>query len=190
VKPSRAMYGHHHRRLLRHLPVVVTTIGLLLATAAANAACGPRIGSQLAFSAQMPFLAQSAGNSQPDPNSPIVGLWHVIYTSGGELFLETLDQWHSDGTEFEAANALPTEGNICFGVWKKTGPRSVRLFHIGWNFDGSGTPIGTFTIEESNKVARGGATYQGTFDFKVYDLDGNLVFETTGTQLANRITVN
>ena len=57
---------------------------------------------------------------------PIVGLWHVVYTSGGKLFNETLDQWHSDGTEFENAFLAPAQGNICFGVWKPTGSHSVR----------------------------------------------------------------
>jgi hypothetical protein len=35
--------------------------------------------------------------------NPIVGLWGVVYTAGGELFNQSIDQWHSDGTEFENA---------------------------------------------------------------------------------------
>jgi hypothetical protein len=179
-------------RLSRFAPVALAAIAVLLATGSANAACGPQVGSRLGALNRMPFLAQAQplGKAEQTRNNPIVGLWHVTYTSGGQLFFESLDQWHSDGSEFENANALPTEGNICFGVWKKTGPRTVQLFHIGWNFDTSGNPIGTFTIQETNTVARGGATYQGTFDYKVYDVDGNLLFEATGTQAATRITVN
>ena len=178
-------------RLLRCAPIALAAL-TVVATGKANAACGPQIGSRVGVLTKMPFLAQPQPLSKGDPtrNNPIVGLWHVTYTSGGQLFLETFDQWHNDGTEVESANAVPTEGNVCFGVWKKTGPRTVQLSHIGWNFDASGNPIGTFTIEESNTVARRGATYQGTFDFKVYDPDGNMVFEASGTQTATRITPN
>lgn len=76
------------------------------------------------------------------------------------------------------------------GVWKKVGARSVQLSHIGWNFDSAGNPIGTFTLRETNTVAKDGASYSGNFDYKVYDLNGNLLFEATGTQSATRVTVN
>jgi hypothetical protein len=179
-------------RLSRFAPIALAAIAVILGAGKANAACGLQVGSRVGMLAQMPFVAkaQPLSTREATRHNPIVGLWHVTYTSGGQLFLESLDQWHSDGTEFENAKAVPTEGNICFGVWKKTGPRTVQLFHIGWNFDASGNPIGTFTLEESNTVARGGATYQGTFDYKVYDPDGNMVFEASGTQTATRITVN
>jgi hypothetical protein len=35
-----------------------------------------------------------------------------------------------------------------------------------------------------------GDSYKGTFDYKIYDVDGNLLQELTGTQTAVRITVN
>lgn len=123
-------------------------------------------------------------------NNSIVGLWHVNYTdSNGVPFLETFDMWHSDGTEFETANSAPATGNYCLGVWKQIGPRTVQLNHIGWAFNPDGSSAGYFTITETNTLNPGGDTYTGTFDFKVYDINGNLVFETTGTQLAKRITV-
>ena len=177
------------RQLLRYVPIAFTAIALLLASAAGHAACSPQIGTRPQLM-KMPYLAQLAGKTKQDSNSPIVGVWHVTYTSGGQLFLETFDTWHSDGTEFEIANATPTVGNVCVGVWKKRGARGVQLFHIGWNFDPSGNPIGTFTLEETNTVAKDGATYSGTFDFKIYDPDGNLQFEATGTLEATRITVD
>lgn len=190
MKNLGSMKNKISKHLFSALPIAVSVVALLL-PGAANAACGPELGSKVGVMAKMPALPQLEGKlQQPSRNHPIVGLWHVIYTSGGELFLETLDLWHNDGTEFEGANAVPTEGNVCFGVWKKTGARSVQLFHIGWNFDPSGNPIGTFTLQENNTVAKGGATYTGTFDFKIYDVNGDMTFEATGTQDATRITVN
>lgn len=180
---------------LRNLAIASTAIVFSLTCTTAHAACGSPSGARLSQAMRMPFLANSINQSAAKgrgstTDASIVGLWHVTYTSQGQLFLETFDQWHSDGTEFEGANAIPTEGNVCFGVWKKTGTRTVQLFHIGWNFDPSGNPIGTFTLQETNTVAVNGATYSGTFDFKIYDVDGNLTYEASGTNLATRITVN
>src|SRR5437773_9570515 len=69
---------------------------------------------------------------------PIVGLWHVHYTSDfiGPLF-ETYDQWHSDGLEFEVNGVAP--GAMCQGTWRQTSNRSVQLFHVGFTF-GAGCP--------------------------------------------------
>ena len=74
----------------------------------------------------------------------IVGLWHNVYTSGGVTAFESFDQWHADGNEFEAADIQL--GAMCQGTWVKTGPGTVRLFHVGWNFDPTGvTLVGYFT---------------------------------------------
>jgi len=169
----------------------ITVIALAaLASGTAFAACGPTAGAKPLHFPALPLTAQSRPvDNQNNGRLSIVGLWQVTYVSGGQLFFNSLEQWHSDGTEFENANVNPTEGNVCFGVWQTIAPGTVKLHHIGWNFDANGNSIGTFTIDEINTVAWDGATYQGTFDYKVYDVDGNLVFEATGTQTANRITV-
>ena len=192
---SKETYHEPLRKDERHSPIVTVRSDSrhrhCPAAGQRHRACRVQSADRLPATAyEMPYLAQLAGKTKQDSNSPIVGVWHVTYTSGGQLFLETFDTWHSDGTEFEIANATPTVGNVCVGVWKKKGARGVQLFHIGWNFDPSGNPIGTFTLEETNTVAKDGATYSGTFDFKIYDPDGNLQFEATGTLEAARITVN
>jgi hypothetical protein len=166
---------------------------LMLAATSARAACGlseMRSGSGI----KLPMLGQVAGEEESTfPGAfPIVGLWHVVYTAGNAVFNETLDQWHSDGTEFENAFLAPAQGNICFGVWKPTGPRAVRLHHIGWTFDptSTGTANGTFTLDESNTVSRDGKSYSGTFTFTPFDLNGAAGPAVTGTIAATRITVD
>jgi len=57
-------------------------------------------------------------------------------------------------------------------------------------FNADGSSAGTFTLDEVNTVAQDGKTYKGTFDFKVYNVSGNLEAEVKGTMLATRITVN
>jgi hypothetical protein len=117
----------------------------------------------------------------------ITGLWHATYMSGGEVFFVSLDQWHSDGTEFENSYSTPIEGNICMGVWKKVGPKTVQLTHIGWNFDPLGNPAGYFILSETNTIGDKGDSYSGTFVYNVYDNSGAVVFTLTGTQSATRI---
>jgi hypothetical protein len=140
------------------------------------------------------MLAQAESDSDQSASAAsdsIVGLWHVVYTAGGSLFNETLDQWHSDGTEFENAYLPVAQGNICFGVWKTVGTRMVRLHHVGWTYDpvAGGPANGVFTLDESNTISRDGKTYTGSFTFKTYPLTGTGV-EVKGTIAATRITVD
>ncbi len=173
---------------------MLAVAGLMFAAASANATCGILTGLGPKTPIKMPMLAQAEnalGNSSSDS---IVGLWHVVYTAGGSTFNETFDMWHSDGTEFEAAFLPPEAGNICYGVWKATGPRTVHLHHVGWTFTPGpvpGTATGTFTLDEVNTVSFDGKTYNGSFTFQAYDINGSPQGSPViGTMLATRITVN
>jgi hypothetical protein len=188
--------GAFWRRLSRGVLATLAVTSLILAATSARAACGSfsRLGSVSPI--KMPMLGAAGGEeanySNDGAHDSIVGLWHVVYTAGGATFNETLDQWHSDGTEFENAYLAPAQGNICFGVWKPTGSHSVRLHHIGWTFDptSTGTANGTFTLDEENTVSNDCNSYTGTFTFKTFDLKGNQGVEVTGTIAATRITVS
>ena len=123
----------------------------------------------------------------------IVGLWHVTYTTSSNApFGVSFKEWHSDGTEFENIDHSAVIGNVCFGVWKQIAPRTFRLHHTGWTFDDNGNPTGFFTIDETETIAPNGMRYNGNFDFKVFDTNGDYIpgTETTGTIVASRITVN
>jgi hypothetical protein len=180
-------------RLSRGALTMLAIASLMFAATSARAACGmSALGS--GSGPKLPMMAQAGGDEESFVHGAygIVGLWHVVYTAGGKVFNETLDQWHSDGTEFENAYLPVAQGNICFGVWKPTGPRSVRLHHIGWTYDPttSETANGTFTLDETNTVSQNGQNYTGTFTFTPYDLKGNAGPSVTGTIAATRITVD
>lgn len=170
---------------------------LIFGAASANAACG-LTGTAPKAPIRLPVLAHAGNGLHADldlvPGDSIVGLWHVVYTAGGSTFNETLDQWHSDGTEFENAWLPPDSGNICFGVWKEVAPRTVHLHHVGWLFTPGSTPptaSGTFTLDEINTVSSDGKSYSGAFTFKTYDITGAPTgVEVTGTIAATRITVD
>jgi len=172
--------------------LLILAIGMIAAVPLqANASCGTPNGTRLAASSKLPLLSSSAAGLSKRHNS-IVGLWHVTYRApdGSEAF-ESFDQWHGDGNEFEAADLAP--GAVCQGTWTQIAPGTVRLFHVGWNFDLTGKVIGYFTEVQINSVSGHGSHYQGTFDLKNFDLNGNPdpnLGEQTGTLSAVRITVN
>jgi hypothetical protein len=180
----------------RLLSIAMAAIGVMTGTGVANAACFnnsklAQFQSHASARAQSPreFPAQSdALDDQGDVSLSIVGLWHVSYVLDGQPFFTALDLWHSDGTEFENSYSTPVEGNICMGVWKKTGPRTVQLTHIGWNFDVAGNPAGYFTLTEIETLSAKGDSYSGTFVYKIYDDSGALQQSFGGTQSATRIT--
>ncbi len=191
--------GRLHRRASQCVFALMSVLCLPLVSTSAHAACGSFGGLNGKSPVRLPMMEQ-AGSSLNVPIrdgiSPIVGLWHVIYTNSADqsTFNDTLDTWHDDGTEFESAYLAPAGGNVCVGVWKPTGPRTVTLHHVGWLFDPSdptATATNSFTLDETVSVAADGATYVGSFTFKVWDLDGSPTpVEVTGTIAATRITVN
>lgn len=186
-------------RVLRCAPIPSAALGVLAITSSAHAARGNLAGLKQTPAIKLPMLAEG-GRAIDDGLAPetssasidsIVGLWHVVYTAGGETFNESLDEWHRDGTEFENAYLSPAVGNICFGVWKQVGPTTVHLHHIGWMFNSDSSLAGTFTVDQTNELVHSGNGYEGNFDFKVYDVDGKFIgTEVKGTIVATRIKVD
>jgi len=121
-----------------------------------------------------------------DTGRTIVGLWRVHYYEGGQEVFQSFDQWHRDGLEFEVSNIF---GLSCQGTWIHKGPGTVQLFHTGYNFDANGQLTGYFNEVQTVTVSVDGQTYEGTWDIKNYDVDGNFVSEQSGTLNADRLTV-
>lgn len=178
-------------RGIRATCLTLTAVALVFAVTNANAVCSAPGRSSSGVAAKLPFLPAVALETAQSTGSPsIVGLWHVTYTADFGLFYEAYDQWHSDKTELENADVSPIEGNICMGAWKKVGPRTVQLNHVGWGFDSGGNPNGTFTIHETNTVSSDGMGYRGTFEYKFFLPDGTLDTDIKGTLSATRITAD
>jgi hypothetical protein len=105
--------------------------------------------------------------------NPIVGLWDIKFLIGGQIGDEGFDQYHSDGMEILNDTPPPATGNVCLGVYVRTGLRSIKLKHPSWIYDSSNTVvIGTATILEDITVDRGGNTFTGTFTVQLRDLSG------------------
>jgi hypothetical protein len=191
--------------------VALVGLGLLFSASGAKAGgCGFTYKKGAAPS--IPFVSPPGDDSyNQDEPATIVGLWHLIYTAtyastgpipfpptppGTFQFLESYKTWHGDGTEFENAFMAPAGGNICFGVWKDSSNGSVKLHHVGLMFDSvSGSITNTFTVDETDTVARNGKTYSGFFDFKLFaptDVygTGTPLQEVRGTTAGTRISVD
>lgn len=174
---------------LRFMAVITAAIlGLTILPSIAHATCydhGRSVKRTLfsGFDAKMAAAPNAANHS-------IVGLWHVTYTtSDNQPFQESFDMWHNDGTELEIANVDPIAGNSCIGVWRQAGAE-IHLHHVGWGFDSVGNLIGAFTVDDVITLGAFGNSYSGSFDFKQYDINSNLLQEVTGTITATRIGVN
>jgi len=133
-----------------------------------------------------PGQAMAGAPAQSGP--AIVGLWSVVFYSGGAIVDEAFDAWHGDGTEILNDFTDPIEGNVCLGVWTQTGPQTFKLKHPSWTFDTSGNLTGTALIQETVAVAAGGNQYEGPYSISFFDTSGNPVGAFTGTIKASRIT--
>src|SRR5262249_56710030 len=89
------------------------------------------------------------------------------------------EQGHADGTEITRDVAVPpAAGNVCLGVWKSTGPGSVKLHHVGWNWDTSVNPAalaGVFVLDMTATVGADGKTFVGHYVTDSYDNDGHII---------------
>jgi hypothetical protein len=188
--------GRLRSRLYRGGLSLLAALTIFIVPTCAKAACGSFGVPGLKAAIKLPAVAH-ADFDLPSPFDPtVVGLWHVIYTNGADqsMFNDSFDTWHADGTEFESAFLPPAAGNVCVGVWKKAGSRSVKLHHVGWIFSPStpaATATNTFTLDEDVTVAPDGKSYSGNFTFKIWTLDGTPTSTVVmGTIAATRITVD
>ena len=171
----------------------LATVSWGMPTHALAASCGRAPYASGPHAIAVPARASAAiglSSSLPEVNNSIVGLWHSVYTSGGVTAYESFEQWHADGNEFEAADTQL--GAMCQGTWEKTAPRTVRLFHVGWQFDPTGVTLtGHFTITQTDTLSADGATYDGTFLLQNFDLSGNHLQgqDLSGTVHATRLPV-
>ena len=171
----------------RTLTLAAAAAATALGGFSAHAGCAdPRNTSagQPVISLPAASVAKTIRNGDASRN--IVGTWLVTYTVENNPFGQAYIQWHSDGTEWENINLPISGGNICVGSWKRVDVNNVSRNHWGWLYT-DGNLSGYFNETETDTVTRNG-TYSGTNEQKGYDLNGNLLFDVTGTSSAVRIS--
>jgi hypothetical protein len=137
----------------------------------------------------------------------IVGFWKVAFTSkGNEPNIPDgapIDsgyvQWHSDGTEIMNSGRPPQNGDICLGVWERTGRSKYKLNHFAngnvidpTNPTAIGLPGGPTQIVEDIILSRDGNHYVGMFTLDAYDTNHALLpgGHIIGVITATRITIH
>jgi hypothetical protein len=190
----------------------VVLIGTIF-TAKANADCGyypPSHKDGAVVSPQSWNEAEFDSGSlllvSEESNNSIVGMWKFTLTAQGNTGPGAppdgvpLDigftQWHSDGTEIINSGRPPQDGNICLGVWEKTGKSRYKFNHFATGYDtanaptGIGNPTGPTHIVGDVIVSRDGKHYAGTFTLDAYDTSNTLIAHLVGVITATRITVH
>jgi hypothetical protein len=193
----------------RALCTLVTTVLSISAVAVhdAAAACSTTPGatstvlarSPLAGVRDVPFAATPAtqlvelDKINTNAADGIVGLWFTVFKIDDFVWNRGFQQYHTGGTELSVDSSVPPVlGNVCIGVWKRTGPRTFKLRHVTWNWNPDGSPAGTFLLITTVQLDQRGLTYSGTFESDSFDTDGNVIpeFRAEGTVTGRRITVD
>jgi hypothetical protein len=208
---SAAQRSFHHNEEYTDMKTIANSLPLLIGCGLATVSWGVPTHALAASCGRTPYASgphalavparpsaqidlssgQIAPSNDDSHRRSIVGLWHTVYTAGGATAFESFETWHADGNEFEAADLQL--GVMCQGTWVKTAvPGTVRLFHVGWNFDPTGvTLVGYFTEIQTDTLSADGKTYEGTFAIQNFDLSGKHLQgqDVSGTVHSTRFTV-
>jgi hypothetical protein len=131
-------------------------------------------------------IAKQAGGADPS----IVGMWQVTFTSGGQITDQAFETFHDDGTEMMVDTSAPASGNVCTGVWARTGTLTVKLNHPAWTFDDKGNLNGTASIKLNITLDPNSNSFTGTYTVDVFTLSGLNVYHEAGTVAGKRIEVD
>lgn len=137
--------------------------------------------------------------------APIVGLWAFKYISKGNMNTLGIPDgaildggntlWYADGNENTVSGVRnPETGNVCLGVWKRTGERTYELNHIGLSWDPvHNVPAGPAFIKQHVTLAKDKQSYTGTFSVRQLDADGKTLSTPApivGEIVATRVTID
>ena len=136
---------------------------------------------------QAPAEEPDSARAETSSAATIVGLWNLKFYYQGQIVDVAFDAWHEDGTEVLNDYTDPINGNVCLGVWEKTGPSSYRLKHPSWLFDNNGVLLGTVVIYETITLSKDGTSFNGYYTDDVYDVNGALQEQYEGPLKATRI---
>jgi hypothetical protein len=164
----------------------------------------PSPGKANFAAASYPLGFKTVSDNDAD-DEPVVGLWHVLFTAkgngGGPPDGTPIDNalvvLHGDKTELMNSGRPPQDGNVCMGVWEKTGPSRYMVNHITWGDNdtanapaGIGNPSGPTQIRETIVLSPDGNHFVGTFTLEAHDTSGNLTAHIVGQVTGTRVTVN
>jgi hypothetical protein len=136
--------------------------------------------------------APAAAPDDRDSSASIVGLWNseFLLGDGPARYDQTFQIIHADGTEMMVSNGLPPAlGNVCVWIWQQVSPRTFKVKHMTWNWDGNGGLAGTFLMTVTLRLDRRGTSYTGSWSANSYNPDGELIPELHAEGTARGIRI-
>ena len=125
-----------------------------------------------------------------DSEPAITGLWNLEILVDGVVVDAAFETFTADGNELMVDTTPPSLGNVCNGVWVRTGPRAYKIKHPSFLFNPDGSVAGKAIFRTELRLARRGGSFTGQTAIEFYDLAGNLVNRLTADIRATRITVD
>jgi hypothetical protein len=137
--------------------------------------------------------------------APIVGLWAFKYISKGNLKTLGIPDgavidggntiWYADGNENTISGVrAPDTGDVCLGIWTRTGEWTYELNHIGLSWDPvKNVPAGPAFIKQHITLAQDKNSYTGSFTINQLGPDGKtpaLPALIKGDIVATRVTLD
>ncbi len=168
---------------MKRLIFSLATVSILAAGCLTAQAAGTAAQPQSRGLSPLAMVSLRSPGDQDKRRRDIIGTWVATYTINGNTVAQTFAQWSKGGSTVQENTAPPDTGNFIMGKWSSSS-ETVTSSYIGWGYD-SGTVSGYFTKDESVTVS--GDAYSGTFEVKIYDLDGNLLADHTGNVSASRV---
>jgi hypothetical protein len=150
-------------------------------------------------SPRLVLAALAIDDEDATPHRPsIVGTWKEKWISEGSSglpdgaeFDASYSQWHSDGTEINVSGLrAPITGDVCLGVWIKTGARTYQMNHFGVSYDSTGVNlVGPARIQQWLTLDPKGDSTSGKFTVDQWDEAGNLLAHFQGNVTGTRVTM-
>jgi hypothetical protein len=188
------------------VPALSALVFAAMVAPAAHAGCGlytpvPHAASwqpQIA-SPRLVLAALTIDDEAAAPHGPsIVGTWKEHWISeGSEGITDGTEvdagyaSWHSDGTEINVSGLrAPLTGDVCLGVWIRTGARTYQLNHFGISYDPTGAHlVGPARIQQWLTIDPDGDATSGKFTIDQWDEAGNLLGHVQGKVIGTRVTM-
>ena len=142
------------------------------------------------------FIINRDGDERSEPS--MVGTWKEHWISEGSDGITDGTEvdagyatWHSDGTEINVSGLrAPITGDVCLGVWIKTGARTYQLNHFGISYDPTGANIvGPARIQQWLTIDAKGDSTSGKFTIDQWDEADNLLAHVQGNVIGTRVTM-
>lgn len=134
---------------------------------------------------------QSTDDWRKREAEPLVGLWKVSFVDSSQNYSDnSYITYHSDFTEFQNSERVPSTGAVCQGVWERTGRSTYRVNHYALGYADNMNLTNVIRIREYITMEDSGTRFSGTFIEDVYDTAHRFIVEFKGPMTGKRVMID